>query len=171
MKNYAAFYEKHTGFLKKLKNPEKGLTLLNKVLTCAVALLYFVGAGMSAFSLFGAPLATLFALGVPLASTLVCITILRFLFPRKRPYDQEGAGITPICKKEKSSPSFPSRHTACAFAIATALLRLSPFLAIPTYLLGAILACVRFLSGFHYPSDLLGGAALGTSLGLLAFLF
>ena len=103
-----------------------------------------------------------------MANKKVC-ALLRFFIPRKRPYDKEGVGIEPICQKSKNSHSFPSRHTACAFVIGTALCTLSPWLAIPVFFLGVCLAYVRFLSGFHFPTDLLGGAILGTAFGVIAF--
>ena len=169
MKEYRVFYERSTAFMKKCKSPEKVLTFLNRFLTITIGLLYLIGGALSAFSLFGEPLPTLFSIGLPLACTLVSVTLLRFFIPRKRPYDQEGAAIEPLCQKSKKTNSFPSRHTACAFVIGTVLCTLSLWLAIPTFLLGFCLAYVRFLSGFHFPTDLLGGALLGTGFGIIAF--
>ncbi|MBQ8428101.1 MAG: phosphatase PAP2 family protein, partial [Clostridia bacterium] len=163
------FYEKNTAYLKRWKSPAKVLTFLNRFLTITIGLLYLTGGVLSTFSLFGAPLPTLFAIGLPLACTLVSVTLLRRVIPRKRPYDKEGAAIEPLCQKSKHSNSFPSRHTACAFVIGTVLCELTLWLGIPAFLLGIFLAYVRFVSGFHFPTDLLGGAFLGAGFGVIAF--
>jgi membrane-associated phospholipid phosphatase len=66
-----------------------------------------------------------------------------------------------------SSLSFPSAHATSSFACATAMTRIAPEAAILFILAAAIAACRPYL-GMHYPSDVLGGAVLGTALGLIA---
>jgi membrane-associated phospholipid phosphatase len=66
-----------------------------------------------------------------------------------------------------SSLSFPSAHATSSFACATAMTRIAPEAALLFVLAAAIAACRPYL-GMHYPSDVLGGAVLGTVLGLLA---
>jgi membrane-associated phospholipid phosphatase len=65
-----------------------------------------------------------------------------------------------------SSLSFPSAHATSSFACATAMTRIAPEAAILFVIAAAIAACRPYL-GMHYPSDVLGGAVLGTGLGLL----
>ena len=65
-----------------------------------------------------------------------------------------------------SSLSFPSAHATSSFACATAMTRIAPEAAVLFVLAAAIAACRPYL-GLHYPSDVLGGAVLGTALGLL----
>ena len=63
-----------------------------------------------------------------------------------------------------SSPSFPSRHAATAFAGATSLGLQERRLFAPLLALAATVAASRVYRGLHYPSDAVAGAALGTAL-------
>ena len=73
--------------------------------------------------------------------------------------------------------SFLSSHTAEAFAIATSLYvtehRLHPKSSYPKYILGAGLAvasaigAARVMAGYHFITDVVGGAVVGSSLGVL----
>lgn len=64
--------------------------------------------------------------------------------------------------------SFPSGHTAGAFAIAPVLGRhFGPRVAIPAYALALATSIGRLEDRKHYLSDVLFGAALGTSVGLM----
>ena len=57
--------------------------------------------------------------------------------------------------------SFPSGHSATAFACATVIAWASPRLAVPAFVLAALVAWSRVYVGVHYPLDVLGGALLG----------
>jgi undecaprenyl-diphosphatase len=73
-----------------------------------------------------------------------------------------------------SSSSFPSNHTALAFAMAYLVVRLYPawYNILLLYLLAFLIGLSRVYLREHYPLDVLGGAALGTYLahGLLPWL-
>jgi membrane-associated phospholipid phosphatase len=60
------------------------------------------------------------------------------------------------------SASFPSGHTAAAFAFATAVGTVLPQAAKPLRALAALVAYSRVHTGVHYPSDVVAGALLGT---------
>ena len=62
------------------------------------------------------------------------------------------------------SSSFPSGHSASAFAFATGVGSVLPCEAIPIRALAALVAYSRVHSGVHYPADALAGAFLGTTL-------
>ena len=58
-------------------------------------------------------------------------------------------------------PSFPSGHSATAFACATVIAWAAPRLRIPAFVLAAAIAWSRVYVGVHWPLDVLGGATLG----------
>jgi undecaprenyl-diphosphatase len=64
--------------------------------------------------------------------------------------------------------SFPSGHAATSFAGATMLAAFAPRLAPALYVLAAAIAFSRVYVGVHWPLDVLGGAALGAALALVA---
>jgi undecaprenyl-diphosphatase len=66
-----------------------------------------------------------------------------------------------------SQLSFPSAHAASSFAGATAMGRVSPGARVPLYALAATICLTRPYLGMHYPSDVLGGVALGLLIGRL----
>jgi membrane-associated phospholipid phosphatase len=63
--------------------------------------------------------------------------------------------------------SFPSGHTACAFAVATALVLTLPALGVPCLLAAAVVGWSRMALNAHYPSDVWVGMCFGVLNGLL----
>ncbi len=64
-----------------------------------------------------------------------------------------------------SSTSFPSGHSASAFAFATAVSRDNPWLAIAIQFLAGGVAYSRVHTGVHYPGDTVAGALIGAGAG------
>lgn len=62
--------------------------------------------------------------------------------------------------------SFPSGHTAVAFATSTPVLVLVPQVGVVLTGISAAVAWARLADGMHYPSDVLVGGWLGTCFGL-----
>ena len=98
---------------------------------------------------------------VAVASAVVNLA-LKPLSRRKRP----GRSEVPADRRapEPSSSSFPSGHSASAFAFATGVGAVLPLEAIPIRALAAVVAYSRVHTGVHYPGDVLAGAFLGTTL-------
>jgi undecaprenyl-diphosphatase len=80
---------------------------------------------------------------------------------RERPSRQSLAGRV-VAGDEPSSPSFPSTHTASAFAFAGATSAQLPHAGPVLGPLALLVAWTRPAGGRHYPTDILAGAAIGT---------
>ena len=66
------------------------------------------------------------------------------------------------------STSFPSGHSASAFAFATGVASVSPAAGIPLSALAALVAYSRVHTGVHYPGDAVVGSVTGGALAPLA---
>jgi membrane-associated phospholipid phosphatase len=86
--------------------------------------------------------------------------LLKYTIQRDRPFTTYP-DILP--KAVEESPSFPSAHTASAFATATSLSLLYPkwYVIAPSYIWAGSVGYSRMYLGLHYPSDVLAGALLG----------
>lgn len=98
---------------------------------------------------------------------------LKHLFPRLRPSTLPGALVAPDERIFYSS--FPSGHTATAFALAVwvFLLAYSTRYRLWGYgalLLAGLIGLSRIYRGVHYPSDVLAGALIGVLWGAMAHL-
>jgi membrane-associated phospholipid phosphatase len=104
------------------------------------------------------------SLGV--TATLVNLAV-KPLARRRRP--DRLAGDVPLARHVRmpSSRSFPSGHSAGAFAVATGVGHTSPAAAVPLHALAAVVAYSRVHTGVHYPADVLAGALIGTALAQL----
>lgn len=111
------------------------------------------------------------AMGMALVLDLIlCNGLLKPLVNRIRPYAlkelADGASIYPLVKAP-TDPSFPSGHTAASFASAFALLFKKHKAWIPAMVLAALIAFSRLYLYVHFPTDILGGIAVGLLVGCL----
>jgi undecaprenyl-diphosphatase len=84
---------------------------------------------------------------------------------RRRP-DRTGAGVPDyrhVAMPE--STSFPSGHSASAFAFAEGVSNAAPALGIPLRLAAACVAYSRVHTGVHYPGDVVAGSLIGITAG------
>lgn len=111
------------------------------------------------------------AAGFGLASIAVTATVVNLavkpLSRRRRP--DRAAEQVPIDRHVRMpvSTSFPSGHSAAAFAFATGVGYVMPTAAIPLRVLAAIVAYSRVHTGVHYPGDVVVGSLMGTTLAQL----
>jgi membrane-associated phospholipid phosphatase len=109
-----------------------------------------------------------------LAWTFAATDWIKVVVRRKRPVLYTPGAIA-AAADPNSQRSFPSGHASIAFAAATSYLVMAqrehlPHRARNAVLLyaGALGACaLRVSAGKHFPTDVLGGAALGTGIGWL----
>lgn len=64
-----------------------------------------------------------------------------------------------------TSTSFPSGHSASAFAFATSVGVQLPYVGVPLRFLAASVAYSRVHTGVHYPGDVIIGSLIGASVG------
>ena len=88
----------------------------------------------------------------------------KLLARRRRPRSRSH----PALIRMPRSTSFPSGHTAAAFAFATAASAELPVLAPVLVPIAGAVAYSRVHTGVHYPSDVVAGLVIGIGSGLLA---
>jgi len=92
--------------------------------------------------------------------------VISHLWERPRPYVAH-ADASHLFIPASHDPSFPSDHATAAFAIAVALLLRHRRAGIVALVMGVLVSIGRVAVGTHYPSDVVGGAVLGTLAALL----
>jgi len=90
--------------------------------------------------------------------------ILKLAVRRPRP-EREDQSDQSVEVRMPRSHSFPSGHSASAFAFATAAGNELPIAAVPLEALAAAVAYSRVHSGVHYPSDVIVGSLVGALTG------
>ncbi len=88
----------------------------------------------------------------------------KLLVRRRRPLRRSRPSLIRMPR----STSFPSGHSAAAFAFATGACEELPVLAPVLVPLAGAVAYSRVHTGVHYPSDVAAGAAIGIGSGILA---
>jgi undecaprenyl-diphosphatase len=104
------------------------------------------------------------AWATPLA--IIASLLLDRVFERTRPF-VASANIHLLVPTPLSQFSFPSTHTAAAFAMAIGLLSGNTRIGLWAVVLALLVGLGRVLVGVHYPTDILAGAVVGA----LAFSF
>lgn len=87
---------------------------------------------------------------------------------RGRPTRAESEELERRHVQMPRSSSFPSGHTASAFAFATAAGNAQPLLSAPLRAIATLVGYSRVHTGVHYPGDVLAGAFIGVSAAELA---
>ena len=99
------------------------------------------------------------------AASLVTNVVVKPLARRRRP-DRDGEEVPDIREVPMpTSTSFPSGHSASAFAFASAVGAEIPVLGGPLRGLAGAVAYSRVHTGVHYPTDVIIGSIIGASIG------
>jgi membrane-associated phospholipid phosphatase len=99
------------------------------------------------------------------AATSAFVNILVKPLARRRRPDQSGKGV-PSARRVRMprSRSFPSGHSAAAFAFATGVGQVLPSAGVPLRGLAALVAYSRVHTGVHYPGDVVAGSLIGSTI-------
>jgi len=123
-----------------------------------------VAAGLSLTGANGRRAAARGLIAIGVTSAVVNLGV-KPLSTRRRP-DRAGVGVPDQRHVSMpSSTSFPSGHSASAFAFSTAVSRDDPWLAIVIQFLAGGVAYSRVHTGVHYPGDTVAGALIGAGAG------
>ena len=107
------------------------------------------------------------AAGLSAGLGLVIGKLITELYVRPRPFVAHP-GAVHLFASPATDASFPSDHATASVAIAIAILLRSKLRwGLVTLAFAVILSFGRVALGFHYPTDVLGGAAIGTAAALL----
>jgi len=98
----------------------------------------------------------------------ICYEVLKRCVGRPRPNLGAGPFEFHPFTMHSAGLSFPSGHTCLAFATAAALAVSFPRARVAFFFVAALVAAERVREGAHYPSDVVGGAAVGVVSALIA---
>lgn len=100
---------------------------------------------------------------------IIAVTFtLKPLINRARPCMIETIQ-SPLVEACYTTPSFPSGHTACAFAMAVAIFCINKTWGTIALLAAALMGFTRLYLFVHFPTDILGSIIVGSLCGYLAF--
>lgn len=107
--------------------------------------------------------------GAAIGLNIALSTGLKYSINRERPFIKYPNDI--IQRTDVGPYSFPSGHTSCAFASATALTLSTKkwYVAVPSYLYACGVGYSRMRLGVHFPTDVLGGMVIGIGSSLLVW--
>jgi membrane-associated phospholipid phosphatase len=100
-----------------------------------------------------------------LMASVACLALKRLL-GRMRPNRENAGTFTGFSfKHDNKRESFPSSHSACAFALTVTLIHFWPEAAMVFWGLAFITAGLRYVLDAHFPSDVIAGSLLGLAAG------
>ena len=141
----------------------EGITYIGEfglsVMVCAVILFIIKKTRIAGFDM---------AVGI-IFDLLIVNVILKFAVNRPRPYDDYtffDAFYQQFHVRHPLDSSFPSGHTAICFCGAVSLLFSYKIKALPAIIVAFLVALSRIYLCLHYPTDVLGGALIGTACGI-----
>lgn len=109
------------------------------------------------------------AAGLSCGLALALAAVISRVVDRPRPFVADPGAIH-LFAQHAADPGFPSDHATAAFAIAVAILLRNRRWGAVVLACAAVLAAARVAIGVHYPTDVLGGAALGAASAIALWL-
>ncbi len=104
---------------------------------------------------------------ITLLSTSFVSYIIRFIYARARP-PLVLENVIVLIQKNLHEPSFPSNHAAFFFSLAVAFYFINKKWFKYFFVSAILMGIARIFVGVHYPLDIISGAVIGSSVGLLA---
>jgi membrane-associated phospholipid phosphatase len=106
---------------------------------------------------------------IAIGGNIAIMYALKETVKRPRPYTTYPDDI--VLRQKASGFSFPSGHTSCAFATATALTLSTKkwYIAVPAFTYAGFVGYSRMRLGAHYASDVLAGIIVGVGTSLLTW--
>ncbi|WLR41176.1 phosphatase PAP2 family protein [Bacillus carboniphilus] len=138
----------------------RSVTHLGGATYTIMACLFFIVFMKDPFQLAG------IASGIALLLSHIPVAIIKKFYPRKRPY--LSISDVNIPKNPLQDYSFPSGHTTAIFSITIPFMVLFPYTILFLLPLAMSIGLSRVFLGLHYPSDVLAGCVLGTTVGLVS---
>ncbi len=103
------------------------------------------------------------ALFAAIFSRFVITEIIRFIFPRSRPFIDNNVNL--LVSHNPGESSFPSGHASFFFALATVVYFYNKKLGAAFFVFAFLISISRVFAGIHWPSDILAGAIVGIFSG------
>lgn len=143
----------------------RGIHIANKICTLTMYLAY----PLLVLYMFWQKDASVARVLIVPSNSFIILSVFRYMVNRPRPY--EKFDMPPVIAKDTKGKSFPSRHVFSAMVIAMTFLLASPWswLGVIFVVIAVLLAMVRVLSGVHYPSDVIAGAAFAVVAAVLGY--
>ena len=107
------------------------------------------------------------------AASGIITDIIKWIAGRYRPSElfEHGLYGFDFLHIDRALTSFPSGHTATAFALATAIIYFWPKMAFIVGIFATLIGISRVMIGAHYPSDVIAGALMGVLSTLILIQF
>jgi len=106
------------------------------------------------------------AFSAAIVSRFIITEIIRFFWPRLRPFVENQANL--IISQSSAEPSFPSGHASFYFTISAVVYFYNKKLGIIFFAVSVFMGLARIFVGVHWPSDILFGVLVGILSGCLA---
>jgi len=103
---------------------------------------------------------------IPVAVASLSCLLFKRLCGRMRPNRPDAGKFTGFSfRHDNARESFPSSHSACAFALSATLVQVWPAGYATFFTLAWVCAILRWLQDAHFPSDVLFGIVIGYVIG------